>query len=259
MLAIVPARGGTDRVPYLNIKRLGDRPLLAHTLDAARGSRVRRPRGRLHRRRARGRGGARATAPRCRSCGPPDAGRRHPQPEARDRPRRARAGGGGRARSTSSSCCRPRRPSARPRAIDEAIDRLVDGGFDTVVSVTEDRTLNWRERGRPCSCRSSSKEGRRDEQAPRLQGERRRGGAAARRARRRRRASASASATWSSTSARASRSTTSRTSGWRSACCASRASCSAWTAAPPIGMGHVYRSLAIADALREPRAPTSRS
>jgi N-acylneuraminate cytidylyltransferase len=40
VLAVVPARGGTDRVPYLNIKRLGDRPLLAHTLDAARGSAV---------------------------------------------------------------------------------------------------------------------------------------------------------------------------------------------------------------------------
>ena len=38
VLAVVPARGGTDPVPYLNIKRLGDRPLLAHTLDAARGA-----------------------------------------------------------------------------------------------------------------------------------------------------------------------------------------------------------------------------
>ena len=37
VLAVIPARGGTDRVPYLNIKRLGDRPLLAHTIDAAKG------------------------------------------------------------------------------------------------------------------------------------------------------------------------------------------------------------------------------
>src|SRR5687768_8774426 len=36
VLAVVPARGGTDPVPYLNIKRLGDCPLLAHTLQAAR-------------------------------------------------------------------------------------------------------------------------------------------------------------------------------------------------------------------------------
>ena len=33
---IIPARGGSDRVPYLNIKRLGDSPLLAHTIRAAR-------------------------------------------------------------------------------------------------------------------------------------------------------------------------------------------------------------------------------
>ena len=38
VVAIVPARGGTDSVPYLNIKRLGDRPLLAHTLEAAKGA-----------------------------------------------------------------------------------------------------------------------------------------------------------------------------------------------------------------------------
>jgi CMP-N-acetylneuraminic acid synthetase len=40
VLAIVPARGGSDRVPYLNIKRLGDRPLLAHTLLAGQSATV---------------------------------------------------------------------------------------------------------------------------------------------------------------------------------------------------------------------------
>ena len=35
VLAVIPARGGSDRVPYLNIKRLGDSPLLAHTIRAA--------------------------------------------------------------------------------------------------------------------------------------------------------------------------------------------------------------------------------
>jgi len=35
VLAVIPARGGSDRVPYLNIKRLGDAPLLAHTIQAA--------------------------------------------------------------------------------------------------------------------------------------------------------------------------------------------------------------------------------
>ena len=38
VLALVPARGGSDPVPFLNIKRLGDAPLLAHTLRAARGA-----------------------------------------------------------------------------------------------------------------------------------------------------------------------------------------------------------------------------
>lgn len=33
--AVIPARGGSDRVPYLNIRRLGDLPLLAHTIRAA--------------------------------------------------------------------------------------------------------------------------------------------------------------------------------------------------------------------------------
>lgn len=40
VICIVPARGGTDSVPYLNIKRLGDRPLMAHTLEAALASKV---------------------------------------------------------------------------------------------------------------------------------------------------------------------------------------------------------------------------
>ncbi|MBX7186649.1 MAG: NTP transferase domain-containing protein [Vicinamibacteria bacterium] len=36
VVAVIPARGGSDRVPYLNIRRLGDAPLLAHTIRAAR-------------------------------------------------------------------------------------------------------------------------------------------------------------------------------------------------------------------------------
>ena len=64
VVAIVPARGGTDPVPYLNIKRLGDCPLLAHTLDAAQAAPLRRPRGGHHRRPAGGRGGEEPTAPR---------------------------------------------------------------------------------------------------------------------------------------------------------------------------------------------------
>ena len=39
VLAVIPARGGSDRVPFLNIKRLGDQPLLAHTIEAAKAAR----------------------------------------------------------------------------------------------------------------------------------------------------------------------------------------------------------------------------
>jgi len=39
VLAIVPARGGDHEVPYLNIKRLGSLPLIAHTLREAEQSR----------------------------------------------------------------------------------------------------------------------------------------------------------------------------------------------------------------------------
>ena len=34
LLAIVPARGGSKGVPHKNMRFLGDRPLLAHTLEA---------------------------------------------------------------------------------------------------------------------------------------------------------------------------------------------------------------------------------
>lgn len=39
VVAIVPARGGYDKVPYLNIKKLGSLPLVAHTLLEAKNSR----------------------------------------------------------------------------------------------------------------------------------------------------------------------------------------------------------------------------
>lgn len=40
LLAIVPARGGSSGVPNKNLRSLGDRPLLAHTLEALAGSGV---------------------------------------------------------------------------------------------------------------------------------------------------------------------------------------------------------------------------
>ena len=39
VLAVIPARGGKDPIPYLNIKPLGGKPLLAYTIEAARASR----------------------------------------------------------------------------------------------------------------------------------------------------------------------------------------------------------------------------
>ena len=39
VVAVVPARGGYDEVPYLNIKKLGPIPLIAHTLQQAKKSR----------------------------------------------------------------------------------------------------------------------------------------------------------------------------------------------------------------------------
>ena len=38
VIAVVPARGGDPEVPYLNIKRLGVLPLIAHTLREAKES-----------------------------------------------------------------------------------------------------------------------------------------------------------------------------------------------------------------------------
>ena len=39
VLAVIPARGGQDPIPYLNIKPLGGKPLLAYTIEAALASR----------------------------------------------------------------------------------------------------------------------------------------------------------------------------------------------------------------------------
>jgi CMP-N-acetylneuraminic acid synthetase len=41
-LGVIPARGGSKGVPHKNLRRLGGRPLLAYTADAARSSRLAR-------------------------------------------------------------------------------------------------------------------------------------------------------------------------------------------------------------------------
>jgi CMP-N-acetylneuraminic acid synthetase len=81
-------------VPYLNIKRLGDGPLLAHTLDAARGSkyvdRVIVSTDDAHVAEV-----ARAHGAEVPFLRPPELATDLPFTQARGRPRRARAGSGG--------------------------------------------------------------------------------------------------------------------------------------------------------------------
>jgi len=163
VLAVVPARGGTDHVPYLNIKRLGDCPLLAHTLQAAKGSRyldrivvstddplvaaVAREHG--------------AEAPFLR-----------PKELAGDLPslkpvivhavRESEAPDAGFDIVVVLQATTPFREAA---VIDQAIDRLVEGAFDAVITVTEDRTLKWRDEGGRL-IPLFEREGRREKQAP---------------------------------------------------------------------------------------------
>jgi spore coat polysaccharide biosynthesis predicted glycosyltransferase SpsG/CMP-N-acetylneuraminic acid synthetase len=163
VLAVVPARGGSDSVPYLNIKRLGDKPLLAHTIDAARAApsidRVvvstddpRVEEAALQ---------AGAEVPFLR-----------PSSLARDLPSLkpvivhavAEVEKGGE-RFDLVVVLQATSPFRDAAVVEQALDRLLAGGFDSVVSVTEDRTLNWREQDGhlvPLFAR----EGRRDEQAP---------------------------------------------------------------------------------------------
>ena len=142
VVAIVPARGGTDSVPYLNIKRLGDRPLLVHTLDAAREApsidrvvvstddeqvaEIARLAG--------------ADAPFLR---PAELARDIPslKPVIAHAVREIEAAGDRPDIVVVLQATTPFRPAA---AVEQAIERLVSADLDTVISVTEDRALNWR-------------------------------------------------------------------------------------------------------------------
>lgn len=163
VLAVVPARGGSDSVPYLNIKRLGDKPLLAHTIDAARGAAS------IDRivvstddpRVAEAAQAAGAEVPFLR-----------PASLARDlsslKPVIAHAVGeveGKGDRVDVVVWLQATSPFRSAADVERALDRLLEGGFDSVVSVTEDRTLNWREEN-GALVPLFAKEGRRDEQPP---------------------------------------------------------------------------------------------
>ena len=161
--AIVPARGGTDSVPYLNIKRLGDRPLLAHTLEAAKGAacvdrvvvstddpRVAEV--------AKAHGGE---VPFLR---PGDLAADIPslKPVIVHAVREIEKAGD---RVDVVVVLQATSPFREADAVDAAVDRLVDGGYDTVLSVTEDRTLNWKAVD-GALLPLFEKEGRREEQEP---------------------------------------------------------------------------------------------
>jgi len=162
VVCVVPARG-TDRVPYLNIKRLGDRPLLAHTLEAARGARsldrivVSTDDERVA-----------------------DVARRwgaevpflRPRALAQDIPslkpvivhavqELERAG----ERAEVIVVLQPSSPFRDSDAIEAAVGQLASGGFDSVISVSEDRTLSWRARDGALAP-LFERAGRREEQPP---------------------------------------------------------------------------------------------
>jgi len=163
VVAIVPARGGTDSVPYLNIKRLGDRPLLAHTLDAAKSAscidrvvvstddlRVAEV--------AKAHGGE---VPFLR---PSDLAADIPslKPVIVHAVREIEKAGD---RVDVVVVLQATSPFREAEAVDQAVDGLVSGGYDTVLSVTEDRTLSWRAADGMLAP-LFQKEGRREEQEP---------------------------------------------------------------------------------------------
>ena len=163
VIAIVPARGGTDPVPYLNIKRLGDCPLLAHTLTAARDApsvdrvvvttddaRVAEV--------AKSYG---ADVPFLR---PPDLAADLPSLKLVIVHAVAELEKAGE-HADVIVILQATTPFREAEAIESALSTLLDGAFDTVVSVTEDRTLNWRAAD-GLLLPLFEKEGRREEQEP---------------------------------------------------------------------------------------------
>jgi CMP-N-acetylneuraminic acid synthetase len=138
VVAVVPARGGTDPIPYLNLKRLGDRPLLAHTVAAAKASalvdrvvvttddeRVAEV--------------ARAHGAEVPFLRPRELAADLPslKPVVAHAVRALEQAGETIDVVVILQVTTPFRDTA---AVDGAVRRLLDGGYDTVVSVTEDRT-----------------------------------------------------------------------------------------------------------------------
>jgi spore coat polysaccharide biosynthesis predicted glycosyltransferase SpsG/CMP-N-acetylneuraminic acid synthetase len=163
VVCIVPARGGTDSVPYLNIKRLGDRPLLAHTLEAAKGAAC-VDRVVVTTDDARVAEVAKAHGGEVPFLRPGDLAADIPslKPVIIHAVREIEKAGD---RADIVVVLQVTSPFREAEAVDAAVDRLVAGGYDTVLSVTEDRTLNWRAAD-GALLPLFAKEGRREEQEP---------------------------------------------------------------------------------------------
>ena len=160
---VIPARGGSDRVPYLNIRRLGDSPLLAHTIRAAKEARgidriivstddeTVAEIARAH--------GAEVPFLRPRELSGDLSSLmpvvRHAVAESEK----------GHARPDVVVILQATAPFRLARSIEEAITKIATGSFTAVVSVTSDLSLRWKAEGgrlRPLFDRA----GRRDEQEP---------------------------------------------------------------------------------------------
>jgi spore coat polysaccharide biosynthesis predicted glycosyltransferase SpsG/CMP-N-acetylneuraminic acid synthetase len=160
---VIPARGGSDRVPYLNIRRLGDAPLLAHTIRAAKEAK-----------------GIDRIIVSTDDETVAEVARAHGAEVPFLRPRELSGDLSSlmpvvRHALTESEKDHPRAdvvvilqattPFRLARSIDEALAKFATGRFSAVVSVTSDLSLRWKaedERLRPLFDRA----GRRDEQEP---------------------------------------------------------------------------------------------
>ena len=161
--AVIPARGGSDRVPYLNIRRLGDAPLLAHTLRAAKEAKgidriivstddeTVAEIARAH--------GAEVPFLRPKEL---SGDLSSLMPVVRHAVAEAEKGG---ERPDVVLVLQATTPFRTAKSIDEALGQIATGRFTAVVSVTSDLSLRWKaEEGRlrPLFDRA----GRRDEQEP---------------------------------------------------------------------------------------------
>jgi spore coat polysaccharide biosynthesis predicted glycosyltransferase SpsG/CMP-N-acetylneuraminic acid synthetase len=145
VIAVLPARGGTDHVPYLNVKRLGDRPLLAWTIEAAQLSGV------VDRLVVSTDDPAVAEAARSHGAEAPFL---RPKELAVDIPslkpvivHAVREIEQDAERFDVVVVLQATSPFRGAADIRAAVERLVDGGYDSVISVTEERELAWRAEG----------------------------------------------------------------------------------------------------------------